>query len=1012
MSTQSTICPELHATETSSDLSITIAPSWNSSATNGTTTGSVEDSALAEITRPTIADGNSVLETLPVAFLESETTFYGQYSWCLNPFLTLQEAVQHLTCELKRLDAADGWQYSEVLTNIFLLSCAITDTVDDYLLGPKFDFSKLANVLAIAAPGVRIIHKLLEGRSNMRALLLGALRRWRSDWANAVTDFCQHAIIAGSNRDSTLEQRDRLTRLLPAQFLKNPAQLRTKVPAFFRSRDFAVPDCLELARKVVAEVPNSDRPAIVVGLRTAGSFLAPLVCAYLRSRGIKASWIAIRPAKGLAPWEKRELELASKDSARALIADESVHSGQTLAKSITLLCNAGFKEGDIVVLNPVEPALPDWRKSRLFQSLSKVNVVTLEPPERYKYRFLESRGDVQRLLSEYFSARGYSEVRVVSSPTTEELNSNWRDHPPERVDHRLKRIYEVHLKDAAGSSEIRYVLAKSVGWGWLGYHAFISGQRLAKWTPPVIGMRDGVLFLQWFPTETKFTVGSDREEMIDSLASYVATRTKTLCLKENPVLDLVNENRHKGVELLANYLVRAYGSRLVAATKRPQLRRMLAAHNQYVSVMTDSKMGIEEWILTAGRTAKVDFEHHCFGKNELCITDPAFDLASAILYFELSDAESQRLISRYVEESGDKNVEQRLFFNKLLAGIRAQSLADHDLHHPRLFAQRSAANRHYISGWNFLVGESVRECGRLCVHPDRVHWHTPLVVADIDGVLDRMVFGFPCTTAAGIKAISLLHLHGFCIALNTARTVQEVKHYCRAYGFAGGVAEYGAILWDATSDRERMLVDPETLEQLRAVRSAFCKIPGCFLNDDYQYSLRVFTYQDGRTAPVPQLLAQDLLASLHADRLSVHQTGLDTAITAKHIDKGSGLRALLDFVGTPKADVVAIGDSEPDLAMFRVANRSFAPGNVTCRREAQLLGCSIAVSSYQPGLLEIARRIVHPKGGICDRCNEIELNWPKEKGLFLSLLEAADQRPLSLLLRNFQPLSLLAPFKK
>jgi len=274
------------------------------------------------------------------------------------------------------------------------------------------------------------------------------------------------------------------------------------------------------------------------------------------------------------------------------------------------------------------------------------------------------------------------------------------------------------------------------------------------------------------------------------------------------------------------------------------------------------------------------------------------------------------------------------------------------------------------------------------------------------------VFGFPCTTAAGIKAISLLHAHGLCIAVNTARTLGEVKQYCRSYGFAGGVAEYGAVLWDAISGRGRVLVDCESLDQLHKVREAFRTIPGCFLNDDYLYSLRAFTYQSGRTAPVPSLLAQDLLAGLNANRLTVHQTGLDTAIVAKAIDKGTGLLSLLDFVGLQHAETIAIGDSEPDLAMFRVASGAFAPGNVTCRKEAQLLGCTIANASYQPGLLEIARRIAHPNGGTCDRCSNIETHWPKDKDLFVSLLEVADEKPVSLLIKNFRPQSFLAPFRK
>ena len=260
--------------------------------------------------------------------------------------------------------------------------------------------------------------------------------------------------------------------------------------------------------------------------------------------------------------------------------------------------------------------------------------------------------------------------------------------------------------------------------------------------------------------------------------------------------------------------------------------------------------------------------------------------------------------------------------------------------------------------------------------------------------------------------MSLLHAHGFAVAVNTARTLQEVKQYCRAYGLAGGVAEYGGVLWDALTDREKVLVSSESLQHLAKVRAALRQIPGCFVNDDYQYSIRAFTYQNDRTAPLPPLLVQDLLAGLQVDRLRAHHTGLDTAVVAKETDKGIGLRSLLDFVGLPSVDVFAIGDSEPDLAMFRVASASFAPGNVSCRREAQLLGSYIADSSFQPGLLEIAKRIAHPQGGTCHRCQAIEADWRKNKSLYVSLLNAADQKPIRLLLRNLLKPTLLSTFKK
>lgn len=951
---------------------------------------------------------------LPGAPAAVESSFYAQYPWCLNAFPTIREVVRYLSEELDKLDRVqEGWQQSEVTTNVFLLSCAILDAVDDYLVGNRYDFSKISQLLPLARHGVQAVEKLLDAAGRFRTAWLFRLHRWRGVWAAAVTEFLRHSlIVAAPDRAILLQQRDQLTSLLPADLPGRLWNLRPKVPAFFRSRDFAPFDCLELGRKFVAAFPEPARPAMVLGLRTAGSFLAPLLCAYLSTGLRDTDWVAVRPRKGLAVWERDALRKAARKNARLLIVDESIHTGQTIAKAVHLLRQAGFSDEDMVMLNPAEPAFPDWKNSPTLQALSKIKVLTLEPAERYKQQLLES-GAVAARLSEYFKGRGYVGARLAPNPKTDELNLRWEGQPPERVDVRLKRVYEIHLKDDAGATEVRYVLAKSVGWGWLGYHAFRSGEQLAQFVPPILGLRDGILYTEWFAGARESALfAPDRHAWTKSLAAYVAARARSLSLGTDPTPDLVRAGRHKGSEILANALSRAYNSRIVSVLKRHRIQNELSRQQHPVPILTDSKMSRQEWVVVDSRLLKTDFEHHGQGKNELGITDPAYDLADVIFHFRLSEKESTQFVHQYVKESGDLHVEKRLFLNKLLAGLWAQDQATLGLQNPRLLHRRREFQQQYISAWNFLVGETIRECGKLCHRPHEIHWHTPLVVTDIDGVLDRMVFGFPSTTAAGIKAISLLHAHGFATAVNTARTLHEVKQYCRAYGFAGGVAEYGSVLWDAVSEQERVLVSTESQRQLEQAQDAFQRIPGIFLNGGYQYSLRAFTYQDGRTKPLPPLLVQDLLASLKADRLQVHHTGLDTAILAKEINKGTGLLSLLAFVGLPADDVLAIGDSEPDLAMFRVVHRSFAPGNISCHREAYLLGCQVAHLPYQPGLLQIVRKIAHPEGETCLRCRAIDASWPKDSSLFASLLTVADRKPLSLLLRNsFDPSALAAVFR-
>src|SRR5438445_13455490 len=455
---------------------------------------------------------------------------------------------------------------------------------------------------------------------------------------------------------------------------------------------------------------------------------------------------------------------------------------------------------------------------------------------------MESDGVVKQ-LREYFRARGYQSIEIKTSPESEKWNKEWRTRPPVKVDTRLKRILQVHLQDGAGTHEVRYVLAKSVGWAWMSYQAYFVAERLRGFVPPLLGLRDGILYTEWFPqSDDSRTLDAARKSLPENLGSYISARAKALRLADDPTRDLAAAGRHNGYQMLSYWLSRAYNTAVVRGAKLPRIQRELAAFRGPLPVRTDSKLSIEEWIRADSRILKTDFEHHSQGKNELLMTDPAYDLASAIFYFGLGDDEAGRLLNSYIKETGDHEVERRLFFNKLLVAFHARDEAGRGVGYPQLIHRRDELNRQFPEASKFLVAENVRECGKFCQKPREIRWHDRLIVSDIDGVIDKLTFGFPGTTAAGIQAISLLHAHGFALAFNTARNVEEVKLYCRAFGFAGGVAEYGSVVWDNLCGRERVLVSPESLQDLEKVRAALRQIPGVYLNDDYKYSLRAFMY--------------------------------------------------------------------------------------------------------------------------------------------------------------------------
>jgi hydroxymethylpyrimidine pyrophosphatase-like HAD family hydrolase len=266
------------------------------------------------------------------------------------------------------------------------------------------------------------------------------------------------------------------------------------------------------------------------------------------------------------------------------------------------------------------------------------------------------------------------------------------------------------------------------------------------------------------------------------------------------------------------------------------------------------------------------------------------------------------------------------------------------------------------------------------------------------------------------------------MALNTARSIAEVKEYCHAYGLAGGVAEHGGCLWDAVVQREQVLVSPEAMRQLEELKRNLQRLPGVFVDDRHQFSIRAFTYDDeprsmfsrlvrsvrsfsvgrGMPTPLPTLVMNHLMTALQLDRLSFHHTMIDTTIVAKDVNKGTGLLALRNWVLGADAETIAVGDSEADLPMFRVATRSYAPAQIGCAQEARLLGCQISRHRYQRGFLDIARTLTHPDGQRGERWAEGKAIGPGRGCLFLELLQAADGiRVGSLIGALFDPANLL-----
>jgi len=145
------------------------------------------------------ATGESAIA--PHSVLPAEREFYQAYPWCLNPYLTVHEAVEHLRAEIDRLATVpDGWQTGEVATNVFLLSSGLLNCVDEYLRGPALRMPKRLAAMRASRAVKWTFEKLSQAKSpRYRA----RARRWRDGYSSAFDGFLS-VLVGKKSQHKTL----------------------------------------------------------------------------------------------------------------------------------------------------------------------------------------------------------------------------------------------------------------------------------------------------------------------------------------------------------------------------------------------------------------------------------------------------------------------------------------------------------------------------------------------------------------------------------------------------------------------------------------------------------------------------------------------------------------------------------------------------------------------------------------------------------------------------------------
>lgn len=878
--------------------------------------------------------------------------FFSGYRWCLNPILSLSDLMIRIEEEVQRLAALEiSWQREESMINVYLFACAISCTLDDYLTRRRWHLAPIGNIYPKFRRLVGLVDELVNFPRTLHAYLrFGRLWSWKAEWDELVERACELLIYGGeTGTDRLSDMRVMLGRLRSMTKAGDLLVQRMKLNEGFRCQDLTHHDIISMGKRYLSVGLDKQGEYVIIGARTAGSYIAPLLkVLFQRNRIDKTLWMTVRPKFGIHGHERRRLRGLVNANTNVVLVDDYSNTGGTfrmLEKAVTAL---GVPPSKITMLAPIHPAKGQGKLTLR----EEVKIITLDQQDLHINRLLDPES-VEDLLRDLLSSEDVEDIRVLKDTSVDALNLKLWSHYPDSFQVRLKRIFQISIRRKDGSVQMERILGKSVGVGWLGYHAYLAGIELSEFVPRVIGLRKGILFMTWIDGQP--LPGHDpSDQAIERMASYLACRTERLGLPEDPRSS--PPFLSWGWLEILSVLRRAYGT-LPGYLKHDVLLRALKRALHYSPTLVDARMHPSEWLSTNREIYKIDFEHHNFGAPELDVVDPAYDLAIACYEFHMTEEEEGRLRLGYSNKSGDKiDLLERVFLYKLLHGTSEGKKANLHLLSARSNKIRQQLNELSMWSWNFLVFTMNRFCSNLMRRPDNPHGQKGLFFMDIDGVLDTEVFGFPHTTISGLSGLALLRSGGYSVIPNTGRSCFNVKNYCSSYGLEGGIAEYGSAIVDSFGGREIPLVSSEVMSQLEICRKGLEGLKDVFVDPNYHYCLRVYRYDLNGTRGLGVHEVNDLVSDLGLDRLRVIARKADTYIVGRDADKGAAIELYKTHMGVGSRTTVAVGDSKEDVSMFMNVTRAYAPANCSAsiRKFAKEKNWTIVSEKSQRGLLQVA----------------------------------------------------------
>lgn len=825
--------------------------------------------------------------------------------------------------------------------NAFLLAVAIQQAVDDQLASATV-VDRAAEYLGkqksvgatIASASLRRTARAARSVSSA-ARTRRALTQWRRDIDALVADLATIVLDEKPAPESPRLQESLDGMVKSARRL--PTTVRNAIPVLpscFQTFDLAVVDVRRLGYLVAESLTDSPGPVMVVGVRTSGSYLAPLIAAALRARDRSNHWgevatLTLRPGVPLQRIVANNVRAAAQRGATFVVTDDPPVSGSSLARAADELKRLGVQTESVTF------AFPRFTgETTELAHLAGYRQVCL-PWSDWAVHARLTPDAVQADLALLLGDR----VRVESVHSLGCRNLS-------RSEAHVRARFRVHVVDRCSSERrILDVAVQGVGIGYFGEHVSVVAGVMAEYAPHIHGLRGGLLYREWLDDRHRFddTVGS--ASGATALAAYAAHRSRRLRVSTDRSLQLAGSRpvwEAAAVEISHSF-GRVWPLAQLLAVNRVVRTIMHVAHPSVV----DGTTNLENWFSgdDPGSEAirSVGLQRRAYWHHGLGSYDPAFDLAGAMTK-NLDVPFAEAMLTEYGAHTGDVVSPERWLLLRLaqLWGSRRRR-ADAG-------AVRGAGARalqEYFAQVFFADVEPVPSEGPVCA-------------LDVDGVLETDHLGFPSLTASSAFALRALHKHGNRPVLVTGRGLDDVRERCRNYKLVGGVAEYGSVVYLASGDTVLDLVPTEARAQLTQLRAALASMPDIVVDEAYRFGVRAWTETAGVSAGLSNGVVDAVTADLDHVRVVLGEGQTDFVATT--VDKGSGLRRLMQELttsappGSVSTPALAIGDTVSDASMLALARQGAVPGHAPAVLDGPTVWRSPA--PYQQGTAQAVDRFV------------------------------------------------------